>query len=428
MAIPDAIVLGIGCATMNIEITLVILFAIATGVAITARRFRIPYTAGLVLAGLLFGALHLVTPPHLTHELLFAVFLPGLIFEAAFNIDGGEVRKSWKTIGTLAIPGVVVAILLTGLGTAAAMRGFGGGGFGIQDGLVFGALVVATDPIAVVALFQRLRVPKRLETLVEGESLLNDGTSIVLLSLLLDQVAGHGSSWEFLVFRFVMVTGGGALVGGVFGALAWQLSSRIDDAMIEITITLLAAYGSFALAEQLGCSGVIATVVTGVLCGRGARGKAMSATTRTAVSTFWEYVAFALNSVIFLLIGFAVHLPALAVVWAEIGVAYLIVLAARGAVVSMTATVFGRTRESLPVAWRTIIVWGGLRGALSMVLALALPETVPNRELLTTMTFGVVLLSILLQGISMPWLLTRLGIGDGSNRETTALAGNPDAT
>jgi CPA1 family monovalent cation:H+ antiporter len=387
---------------MSIEMTLVILFAIATGVAVTARRFRIPYTVGLVLAGLLFGALHLVTPPHLTRELLFAVF----------NIDGDEVRRSWKTIGTLAVPGVVIAIILTGLGTAAAMRGMGGRGFGMPEGLVFGALVAATDPIAVVALFQRLHVPKRLATLVEGESLLNDGTSIVLLSLLLAQVAGHHSSWGWLALRFVVVTGGGVLVGVGFGILTSQVLSRIDDAMIEITITLIAAYGSFALAEQVGCSGVIATVVTGVLCGRAARGKAMSLTTRTAVDTFWEYLTFALNSVIFLLIGFAVHLPALTVVWAEIGVAYLIVLIARGAVVMMTAKALGRTREHIPMPWRTVMIWGGLRGALSMVLALALPLTIPDRELLITMTFGVVLLSILLQGLSMPWLLARLGVGN----------------
>ncbi|HXC25688.1 MAG TPA: cation:proton antiporter, partial [Gemmatimonadaceae bacterium] len=167
---------------MSIETTLIILFAIATSVAITVRWFRIPYTVGLVLAGLLLGMWHVVAPPHLTRDLLFAVFLPGLIFEAAFNIDIHAVRSSWMTIGTLAVPGVMLAIALTGLATAAAMHGLDlGSHFSVRDGLVFGAIVAATDPIAVVALFKHLRVPTRLAALIEGESLFNDGTSIVLL-------------------------------------------------------------------------------------------------------------------------------------------------------------------------------------------------------------------------------------------------------
>ncbi len=413
---------------MSIETTLVILFAIATGVAITVRWFRIPYTAGLVLAGLLLGLWHIVAPPHLTRDLLFAVFLPGLIFEAAFNIDVHAVRSSWRTISVLAVPGVILAIALTGLGTAAAMYGLDvGSHFSVRDGLVFGAVVAATDPIAVVALFKQLRVPTRLATLIEGESLFNDGTSIVLLALLLAYAIGQESSWGHMALRFGAVVGGGAVVGLVAGLLASSLISHIDDAMIEITITVIAAYGSFALAEQVGGSGVIATAVAGMLCSDHARRTRMSPTTRHAVNVFWEYIAFALNSVVFLLIGFEVHLPTLGVAWLEIGVVYLIVLMARGIVVALATTALRQTRERISASWNAILVWGGLRGALSMVLVLALPVTLPNRDLLITLTFGIVLLSILLQGLSMQWLLTRVGVAGSPQRDIAAQRGNGHA-
>jgi CPA1 family monovalent cation:H+ antiporter len=413
---------------MSIETTLVILFAIATSVAITVRWFRIPYTAGLVLAGLLLGLWHVVAPPHLTRDLLFAVFLPGLIFEAAFNIDVLAVRSSWMTIGALAVPGVVMAIALTGIGTVAAMHGLDAGlHFSVRDGLIFGAVVAATDPIAVVALFKQLRVPTRLATLVEGESLFNDGTSIVLLALLLSYTAGQESSWGHMVLRFGAVVGGGAVVGLAAGLLASYLISHIDDAMIEITITVIAAYGSFALAEQVDGSGVIATVVTGMLCGDHARRSHMSPTTQVAVNVFWEYIAFALNSVVFLLIGFEVHLPTLGVAWLEIGVVYLVVLIARGIVVALTTTALRRTRERMSPSWNAILIWGGLRGALSMVLVLALPSTLPNRDLLITLTFGIVLLSILMQGLSMQWLLTRVGVAGSYKTDVAAQIENDRA-
>lgn len=400
---------------MRTETTLVILFAIATGVAVTARRFRVPYTVGLVLAGLLFGALHLIAPPHLTRDLLFAVFLPGLVFEAAFNIGARSVRENWMTIGALAVPGVVVAIALTGWGTAAAIHGLNPGmPFRLQDGLVFGAVVAATDPIAVVALFRRLRVPARLATLVEGESLFNDATSIILLTVLLLYATGQETSWGGMALRFLGAVSGGVVVGVAAGLLVSYLISGIDDAMIEITLTVIAAYGSFTLAEQVGGSGVIATAVAAMFCGGYARHTHMSPATRLAVNVFWEYIAFALNSVVFLLIGFEVHRPALGVAWLEIGAVYLIVLAVRGVVVLLTTTILRRTRERVPARWNALLVWGGLRGALSMVLALALPATLPTRDLLITLTFGIVLLSILLQGISIQCLLTWVGIsGNG---------------
>lgn len=396
---------------MRIETTLIILFSIATAAAIAARWIRIPYTVALVVAGMVLGATQLIDPPHLTHDLLFAVILPGLLFEAAFNMDVDVFLKNKLAITALAIPGVVVAIVIAGTGAALAIGGLTSRiGFTLQQGLVFGALVAATDPIAVVALFKELHVPRRLATLIEGESLMNDGTSIVLLSLLLAAVSGAESTTGQLVLRFIIVVGGGGFLGYVVGTAASTLISKIDDAVIEITITMITAYGTFAFAEQAGVSGVIATVVAGMYCGNEGRLTAMSPKTRFALGAFWEYIAFALNSVVFLLIGFDVSGFALLKAWPEILIAFVVVVIARAAVVFGIGGVLGRTKDPIPPSWLAVMTWGGLRGALSMVLALSLPFDFPNRELLITLTFGVVVLSILLQGLTMQRLLRRVGL------------------
>ena len=402
---------------MRIETTLVILFSVATAAAIAARWVKIPYTAALVIAGMILGSLRIVDPPRLTHELLFAVILPGLLFEAAFNIDVAVFLKNKLAITALAIPGVIVAILLAGAGTALAISGLSShSGFTLQQGLVFGALVAATDPIAVVAIFKELRVPARLATLVEGESLMNDGTSIVLLSLLLAAVTGASSGMGHLVLQFILIVGGGGFLGFAAGTLASKLIARIDDAVIEITITVITAYGTFALAEQLGVSGVIATVVAAMHCGTYGWSEGMSRKTRFALDAFWDYMAFALNSVVFLLIGFEVSTSALLGAWPEILLAFLVVVVARAAVVYGVGALLSRSRERIPSNWLSVMTWGGLRGALSMVLALALPFDFPNRDLLITLTFGVVVLSILVQGLTMQRLLRRVGLTQGGAR------------
>ena len=396
---------------MRIETTLVILFSVATAAAIAARLVKVPYTVTLVIAGMVLGATQLMDPPRLTHDLLFTVILPGLLFEAAFNMDVDVFLKNRMVITALAIPGVVVAIVLAGSGTALAISGFDASlRFTLQQGLVFGALVAATDPIAVVAIFRELKVPVRLATLVEGESLMNDGTSIVLLSLLLAAVSGEVTSTGALALKFIIVVGGGGFLGFALGTLASRLIARIDDAVIEITITMITAYGTFALAEQAGVSGVIATVVAGMYCGHHGRNVGMSRKTRFALGSFWEYLAFALNSVVFLLIGFEVSAARLLNAWPMIATAFVIVVVARAAVVFAIGAALGRTREKIPRSWLSVMTWGGLRGALSMVLALALPFDFPNRDLLITLTFGVVLLSILLQGMTMKLLLRKVGL------------------
>ena len=393
------------------EKSFVLLFVVATAVAIAARRFRVPYTVALVLAGLALGVVQLFEPPTLTKELLYAVFLPGLLFEAAFHLDFTEFWRDRTAIFTLAVPGVATSIALTAIILEPVTQGLGlGGDFGWHHAIVFGAIIAATDPIAVVGMFKSLGAPRRLGLLVEGESLLNDGTAIVLFSLVLDVVSGSTVSPVGLSLQFVRIVGGGLAVGLLIGLGTAQVIRQVDDAMIEITLTTIAAYGSFLAAEQLGFSGVIATVTAGMLCGNYAARTGMSPSTRIAAETFWEYISFALNSIVFLLVGIRVHVRELAASWELILAAYVAVTVARAGVIFGVSMLNRANRHTWPSSWSAVLCWGGLRGSLSMVLALALPEALTQRDLLVTLTFGVVLLTILLQGLTMAPLLRKLGI------------------
>src|SRR4051812_25846685 len=387
----------------------ILLLCIATAVAIASRRLRLPYTIALVITGLALGALDVVSLPHLTKELLFAVFLPGLLFEAAYHLHFRELRASALTIGTLAVPGVVVAVVLT----AILLTGASGLLPGVTPvpwaaALVFGGVIAATDPVAVTALFRQVSAPRQLEVLVESESLLNDGTSIVLLSLIITFVAGIETTFWSLTMEFLRTTVGGAVTGLAIGWIAMHVIRQIDDASIEITLTTIAAYGSFVVAEHLHFSGVIATVAAGVLCGNQGRVRAMSDVTRQAVDSFWGWLAFVLNSAVFLLLGAEVPLSVLGREWTLIVLAVVAVLAARAVVVFGTALLVRRTSERVPASWSAVMTWGGLRGALSMVLALGLPETLEDRPLIITLTAGVVIASLVGQGLTMRPLLRRL--------------------
>ena len=297
----------------------ILLFIIATAVAIGVRRFRIPYTVALVLAGLLLGSAHFIQPPHLTKTLLFTVFLPGLLFEAAFHLDFQQFWRNRETIISLAVPGVVAAIAVTTLvltpvaNLLALVKNFTW-----KHALVFGALIAATDPIAVVAIFKKLGTPKRLSLIMEGESLINDGTGIVFFTLSLSLLAGNKISIIGLGVDFISIVGVGIVIGGAVGFTASQIIKRVDDTMIQITLTTLAAYGAFMAAEQFHYSGVIATVTAGLLCGNYGSQVSVNPSSRIAIESFWEYIAFALNSIVFLLIGFEVGLGLLVASWKPI--------------------------------------------------------------------------------------------------------------
>ncbi len=402
------------------ETVILLLFVIASLLSVLANRFHIPYTVALVLGGLVLGAVHLFKAPVLTHDLVFTLFLPGLIFESAYHLSSSAMWRDRLAIFGLAVPGVLLSMLVTAfvlLWSSRYLPDLSRVIMPVSVALVFGAAVAATDPISVVSIFRKLQAPSRLTFMVESESLLNDGTAIVFFTLFLTLAEGKAISVPALAIQFFAVVGGGALAGMVIGWLSSEVIKRVHDGMVEITITILAAYGSFLTAMQLGYSGVISTVVAGLICGNYGAKRGMTASVKMAVNTFWEYIGFALNSLIFLLVGFTIHLPGLLSIWPLILAAYVAVTIARAAVIYGMSGLLSRTRARIPATWNFVLVWGGIRGALSMVLALSLPYDFPYRTLLINLVFGVVLLTILIQGLSISPLasaLKVLGRGQGS--------------
>lgn len=393
---------------VQLEISLLVLLAIAAAVAIGSHRLGIPYAIGLVIAGLALGNLTSFSGPKLTTDLLFLVVLPGLLFEGAFELDFAAFWRMRYSILTLALPGLLASTVLTAAVLWLGVNFLQPGGVTLNEAMAFGALISATDPISVLSLFRTLGVDLRLCVLVEGEALFNDGTAVVIYTIVLGLAGGGNVSWTGPIIDFLRVAGLAAIVGAAVGFAAGLLTRSIDDVMIEITVTLLAAYGAFIAAQFLGLSGVIACVIAGLVLGTwGARG--MRAATRTAVDSFWTYSAFLLNSFVFLTIGTEIHLsilvhylPAILIGWVAITVSRAIV------VYSKFAIMRGAGSTDFPLSWATILTWGGLRGGLSMVLALALPESFPHREMILNTTFGVVLLTLLVQGLTIRPLVRAL--------------------
>lgn len=388
-----------------IEEIVILLLLIAAIVGIVARRLRVPYTIGLVVIGLFLTLLPQVDIS-IQPTLILALLIPPIIFEGAFHLNINDLRRDLVPILTFAVPGVILTMAVIG-----ALVSWGTG-IPIIYTLVFGAIVAAIDPVAVIALFRNIGVPKRLQVLLEGESLLNDGTSIVLYGLIIS-IAVSGSEFNLFnsVVDFIRIAGGGIIIGLVLGALISQIINVIDDYLIETTLTTILAFGSFLIAEEVfHVSGVLAVVGAGLIAGNvGPAG--MSPTTRTVLFNFWEYAAFLANSFIFLLIGLQIELSSLFDSWQVIGIAIIAVLIARAITIYGLAWV-GR---DISFRWQHILNWGGLRGAISLALALSLPLILgETRNQLQLMTFGVVIFTLFVQGLSIGTLVRKLGISERS--------------
>jgi CPA1 family monovalent cation:H+ antiporter len=384
--------------------TLVIeLLLLVSLVAIAARRLRIPYTVALVLAGLVLTSQQPIHPS-LTPGLILALLVPPLVFEAAFHISFQELTRDLATVVLLAVAGVIIGTAVVGALVAALTP------LALPVALVFGALISATDPVSVVALFRALGAPRRLEFLVESESLLNDGTAIVLFNLLLAAALTGRFSLLGGALAFLRVAAGGVAVGVLLGVLTARLITRVDDYLIETTLTTVLAYGAYLVAERLHFSGVLAVVAAGLVNGNiGPQG--MSPTTRIVLFNFWEYVAFLANSFVFLLIGLEINLATLASSWRPVTAAVLAVLVARAASVYGLGWLSRKLPEPIPPRWQHVLNWGGLRGAIALALALSLPPALgPARSQLQVMAYGVVLFTLLAQSTTMKPLLHFLQI------------------
>ena len=394
--------------------TFLILLLIVFVVAVLVQRIRLPYTVALVAVGFLAlrpSFLH----AYLTPDLTLLVFLPVLLFEGAYNVPAAPLWRNLLPITLLAVPGVLIGTAVTG-GIVHATLGLSWG-----VALLFGALISSTDPIAVVSLFRELGAPRRLALLVEGESLFNDGTAITLFQIILVVILTGELSIVGGIARFIITVAGALAVGGVVGYGGSRLLRTIDSAQIQITLTVVAAYGAYLLAETFGFSGAVAVVITALFFGNYGSASGLSPRSVHALGATWEFLGFVANSLIFLLIGIALDPLTIAGHWWVIGLAFVAALAGRAVVVYLLMPLLRGARK-LPGTYLPALVWGGLRGAVSLALVLSIPLTLPNgqafpdRDLLQVIAFGVVGASLLLQGLTMPPLLLRLGLQRAKTR------------
>ncbi len=390
--------------TLHIDI-LVVLLLVASAVAIAVKWVRVPYSIALVVVGLAIGVCQVLPPIEMTPDLILLVFLPALLFEASWNLNLDELKANWRSITILATFGVLISMAVVG----AIMHAYAG--MAIGAAYLFGALISATDPISVLALFRKIGMDKRLTMILEGESIFNDGTAAVLFNLILAMVMSQSAfSAGATAGHFLMEVAGGVAVGSVLGMAASTITRYFNDHLLEITLTTILAYGSFLVAVQLHVSPVISVVAAGIVMGNYGSRKGMSATTRLAVNSFWEYAAFVVNSLVFLFIGLQVKLELLMKYGNVIGIAILAILVARIPVAYLLPTLCSSKTLPIPLNWQHILFWGSLRGSLCMALALSLPFEFPNREEFIITTFGVVLFTLLVQGLTIEPLVRILGI------------------
>src|SRR4051794_4481113 len=377
---------------------------VACLVAMITRRLKLPYSAGLVAAGLMLALLPLGFEVALTPELIFTVFLPPLIFEAAIQIPWAPLRRELPLLLVLVTFGVLLAALVVAAGMHWLV------GWSWLGAAFFGILVAATDPVSVIALFRDVPVQPRLHLLVEAESLLNDGVAAVGFVVLVAIAGGAPVTFAFVAGKLLITALGGVAAGAAVSLPLLAVAGRTEDRLVEITLTTLAAFGAFLLAEHVHASGVLAGLTAGLIVGNVGWMGSISDSSRPNVLYFWDYAAFLANSFIFILIGGAMAGTPFLPVVAAAGVAILLAMAGRAATIYPVAALFGRSRLALPPAYQHLLWWGGLRGALALALALALPATVAEREEIVAVAFAVVAFSVFVQGLSMGWLVERLGV------------------
>lgn len=382
---------------MHHEILLLLEILLAvTVVAVFARRLSFPYSTALVVTGLAMSFFKLVPDVELESGIVLNLFLPVLLFEAALNTDATELREEKRPVALLATLGFAVMAGVTG----AVLHAFLGWPWALS--LLVGTMFSITDTVAVLAVFKSLHVPSRLATLVEGESLFNDGTALVVFKVLLGVVLTGAFHPAATAFQLVVVSIGGAALGALLGLLCSWVLAQTQDHLTEILLSTLLAVGTYYLAEQFHVSGVIAVVLAGLVVGNYGWRRALPPSSQIALGSFWEYAAFGVNSVVFILVGLSIDLGKLSAYVPAILLSFAAFNLGR-AVLIYGGFALARRFQSrpLPFKWQHVMFWGNIKGSLTMVLAISLPHTVPHREAILTITFGVVLLSLVLQGLSL---------------------------
>jgi Na+/H+ antiporter len=404
----------------TLELVLALLVAVVV-ISTVAPTLRVPAPILLVLGGLALALIPQVPDVVLAPDFAFVLFLPPLLYSAAFDTSIRDLRAHLQPILSLAIG----LVLLTTAAVAVVVHLL------VPDvpwpvAFALGAIVSPPDAVAAVAVFRGLGVPRRLVTVLEGESLFNDATALVAYQMAVAAAGSAGFSYTDAVVRFVVVGVGGLLIGVIVGWLVAYLQRRLVDPAVEITISLLTPFGAYIVAEELHVSGVLATVAAG-LCAGFWSSDLMAPETRLRSRAVWDMGSFLLNGLVFILIGLQLLriLPAL-------GLRPLPLLIGLGVLISLTVVVvrfgwvFGggivarMLARSSSQQWRdrAVVSWAGMRGVVSLATALALPLDIPERDLLIFLTFCVILVTLVGQGLSLPWLVRVLGVSADSGEGT----------
>jgi CPA1 family monovalent cation:H+ antiporter len=391
----------------ELVLILILLLLIATAVALVTQRLRISYVAGLALAGLPITDL-LSRRIGLDPFLVLNLFLPILIFEAAINTDISRLRSTFKPIALLAGPGSVFSAAII-----AVLVKFGLGLDWIPA-LLVGVILANTDTVSMIAVFKEIRVPSRLSTIVEGETLFNDAAALVTFNLLLVIYATGTISTTQVIEEVLIVALGGGLVGAVLGYLCLPIYVRLRDPLSSLLLTVALALGAFQLGQFLGVSGAVAVVIAGLVFGNLGLPRSASASDRITLISFWEYAGFIVNTFIFLLIGIEINPLTL---WQTLPSIVLVILAYQlGRILSVYSLlwVLRWIDRPIPLRWQHILILGNIKGSLSMALAVAIPLALTGRELIIELVFGAVLFSLVIQGLALPWLIKKLDISQVS--------------
>jgi CPA1 family monovalent cation:H+ antiporter len=391
-----------------------ILLLVACLIAILSRRLGLPYIVGLVVAGFLIALLPSSPDVPLSRNLIFNILLPPLVFEAALQLDWRRFRRELPLTLTLAFLGVAVAAAIVAAGMHWVV------GWSWIGAALFGVLIAATDPVSVIASFREMGCTPRVSMVVESESLLNDGVAAVGFAVVSLIAAGASPGPAQVIPAFLWSLGGGVAIGIAVSMAVLLIVGRTDDPLVEITLTTIAAWGSFLIAEHLHASGIISALSAGLMIGSlGTR--LLSPGGEDRVNSAWEYFAFLANSIVFILIGMNVANQPLRLLGSgAAAAAILLVLAGRGLSIYPLAALFSRSGWRLSAAYQHTLFWGGLRGALALALALAIPATVPERNAIIVTAFVVVAFSILVQGLTMPMLIKRFGLAGKQPEEPVA--------
>lgn len=399
----------------EIFIQILLLLTISIIVIALTKLVNRPYSISLVLVGLLLGlteiplleeAEQFIVQSEVFQVIIISLFLPILLGDASLKLSFDQLRKEKGPVLALALGGTLLSFILIGIGAHYLI------GLSIIMSFTFASLMSATDPISVISIFKTLGVPKKIVTIIEGESLFNDGVAVVLFQISTVYLLTYiDMGWIGLgqgILLFLKFSLGGILIGGAAGFIFSQIIRAYDDFPLEIAFSIIMIFGSYFVAEHFHVSGVIAVVVAGLIFGNYGARVGMSNKTKVNIDSFFDTITFFANSLVFLMIGLEIKNIDLTHKWGYIITAIVIVVLSRTIALYISlASIKGFSEK-----YKVILNWGGLKGSLSIALALSLPRTFEGRDDILILTFSVVLFSLLIQGLSITPLIKNLGIKD----------------